>query len=659
MPKIDYALALAARGLPVFPLVPFRKRPAIEVWQHAATTDHTQIKHWWGDDPNCNIGVCTTGFVVIDIDVRQGAHALANYQSIGGHFNTFTVRTASGGFHCYFTGPDSRTVAAMLLGLDVRSHGGYVVAPGSVTTKSDEDHCVDGEYEIVYDLPLAPVPLEIELLLKPPHRAERIDTGIELDKGGSIAAATNYLKHQVSVSEGGRNAAAYRIAAAVVCDHAISADTAYQLLEQHWNSRCSPPLPALELMKTISSATASARGIVGAALPEVIFNGVRVDEPLPAEMQAPHIVGVFMGNPVTFPQITARPWLVNKLLMLGNTTVLAGMGAAGKSILCLVFAAHWAVGKDFAGFTLKSSGIPLRTIIYNAEDDMMEQSRRLAAICDVFKLNYIDVCKNLALMDDSQGDLVVAAAVRDKIEANELGISHISNTIIEQKANVVIFDPLINIHRCNENDNAHMTFTFRQLRRIARNANASILVPDHVTKGSVMHEKGDPDSLRGAGAKINSARLAFILSTITKEDAAEFGLRDPSSIVRLDNAKTQFFKKTAQAMGWFEWKSHSLPTGDSVGVPVVFDPEERTRTANALMFRTIRDAIILKGVGAMTRGEAARMLKQTDDLHRHLTETSIRHLLERTLERPMFVEEGSADRLVISEENGEKLIRLI
>ena len=83
MASLDQALALAAQGLHVFPLIPNTKLPAIDRWQEKATTDAERIRKWWidpvmGFDQDYNIGICTTRFngtdylMAVDIDVKNG-----------------------------------------------------------------------------------------------------------------------------------------------------------------------------------------------------------------------------------------------------------------------------------------------------------------------------------------------------------------------------------------------------------------------------------------------------------------------------------------------------------------------------------------------------------------------------------------------------------
>ena len=69
--KREAALDLARRGIPVFPLKPNEKTPAIINWQELATTDPERIKKCWSEDPKRNIGIPTDGFVVVDIRPPQ------------------------------------------------------------------------------------------------------------------------------------------------------------------------------------------------------------------------------------------------------------------------------------------------------------------------------------------------------------------------------------------------------------------------------------------------------------------------------------------------------------------------------------------------------------------------------------------------------------
>lgn len=148
----------ADRGLFVFPLVPGRKTPAVEDWEHQATIDHLKIARLWRQ-ARYNIGVAAgpSRLLVVDLDLPKhpadlpperwhscgavtGAEVLDLVAADAGQLvptATYTVATPSGGKHLYFYQPDDRELGntAGRLGwkIDTRGHGGYVVGAGSIT----------------------------------------------------------------------------------------------------------------------------------------------------------------------------------------------------------------------------------------------------------------------------------------------------------------------------------------------------------------------------------------------------------------------------------------------------------------------------------------------------------------------------------------------
>ncbi|GGQ77699.1 bifunctional DNA primase/polymerase [Couchioplanes azureus] len=210
------ALDHATRGWHVFPLRPDNrphdpdqaKRPAFPDhaedrcpgidprcrtghtgWEPRATTDPHRIGPAWQRVPyNIGLACGPSGLVVIDLDVRkpgqQPPPELADMDPRDGAdvfgllcarhtddgapeaWNTYTVRTGSGGTHLYYRhppGPPLRNTQGTRGGLgwliDTRAHGGYVVAPGST---------VGGRaYHVLLDRPPAVLPAWIATLLRP------------------------------------------------------------------------------------------------------------------------------------------------------------------------------------------------------------------------------------------------------------------------------------------------------------------------------------------------------------------------------------------------------------------------------------------------------------------------------------------------------------
>ncbi|WP_308408746.1 bifunctional DNA primase/polymerase [Streptomyces sp. AC627_RSS907] len=144
---------------------------------HAATLDQERIDSWWGRQPEFGVGVACgpARLVVIDIDAHgtlppgrdrilpgitiadhidltglsTGFHTLAVLAALRGvpspaeDTGTLRVRTPSGGLHVWYRAADNRRWQcssgsghgrALAWQVDVRAHGGYIIAPGTTTS---------------------------------------------------------------------------------------------------------------------------------------------------------------------------------------------------------------------------------------------------------------------------------------------------------------------------------------------------------------------------------------------------------------------------------------------------------------------------------------------------------------------------------------------
>lgn len=121
----------------IIPLKPQDKKPYIkwEPYQKRPATI-TDIRQWWSKYPDAMIGVITgqvSGLSVIDIDSQGGQKAVTDL--LPDNFVAPTAVTPRGGMHIYLKYcPDLRTSSDVLPGVDVRSEGGYVAVPPSLSS---------------------------------------------------------------------------------------------------------------------------------------------------------------------------------------------------------------------------------------------------------------------------------------------------------------------------------------------------------------------------------------------------------------------------------------------------------------------------------------------------------------------------------------------
>src|SRR5215467_10923044 len=107
-----------------------------------ATTDAGQIRSWWTETPEANIGIATgavSQISVLDVDIKEweakhGDETLRTLIAQHGELPaTLKQETWSGGFQVIFAYAPKAAQGASCYGLDLdgRNDGGYIVAPPS------------------------------------------------------------------------------------------------------------------------------------------------------------------------------------------------------------------------------------------------------------------------------------------------------------------------------------------------------------------------------------------------------------------------------------------------------------------------------------------------------------------------------------------------
>ena len=238
---LQTALLYASMGWKVFPLVHGSKKPTGGSNGYIdATTDAEQIKQWWSDG-DFNIGIATgkdSNLTVIDIDGKRG---LKSYESIIKEFpkeGTRVVATPNG-HHLYFQyNPAFHTGAGFLEGLDVRTDGGYVVAPPSVVNNE--------QYSVLRDYSVIPISVAPEVFLAR-NRNDKVQV-LEEDRPTWVATLL-----RKGVSEGQRNQSATSLAG-YFHSKGIPNDIIETIMFS-FAENCSPPFATQDLRRVIESVS--------------------------------------------------------------------------------------------------------------------------------------------------------------------------------------------------------------------------------------------------------------------------------------------------------------------------------------------------------------------------------------------------------------------
>jgi hypothetical protein len=200
------------------------KHPLTGTGVYGASDDPEQIDRWIRSWPRCSWGVATgdaSGVVVVDLDGAEGEAFFANFCARHGEPSSGPVAlTGSGGRHYYFSAPASgwpKNKVRIRPGCDIRSSGGYVVAPPSL-------HLSGRRYSWVAPPGPGANPEWLERLLaeKPAERPRAASPAVRRTTAYGRAALDGIAAEMAQAQPGSRNdalnAAAFRLGRLVVAD---------------------------------------------------------------------------------------------------------------------------------------------------------------------------------------------------------------------------------------------------------------------------------------------------------------------------------------------------------------------------------------------------------------------------------------------------------
>lgn len=254
----DAALWYAAEGWPVFPCYSTEgprctcgkagcsspgKHPLTAHGVKEATTDPETIENWWAQWPNANVAIATgsQSFLVLDVDGEEGERTLtALEEQLGPLPETVMARTGGGGRHILFQPvPGVKNLVRVAPGLDIRSDGGYIIAPPS-THVSGETYVWD-LFSSPQAVPLAPLP---------PAWIDRITGYREISEAD--VQWTNPADALKGVPEGERDNSIFRYACSLRARGTPRAEA--EILVKAAAANCAPPFPEAEALRKLEQA---------------------------------------------------------------------------------------------------------------------------------------------------------------------------------------------------------------------------------------------------------------------------------------------------------------------------------------------------------------------------------------------------------------------
>lgn len=189
-----------------------------------------------------------------------------------------------------------------------------------------------------------------------------------------------------------------------------------------------------------------------------------------------------------------RPYVINKLLRVGEVMNLVAAPKTGKSYMVYNLALALSTSGEWLGYSARAD---LNVLIVDNELHEEELAHRVKAVSDSMGCKPIDRLHFTCL----RGSNVDIDALNKKLD--EVGAG---------RFDIIVIDALYRIlpKGASENDNASMTSIYNKLDAIADKNSAAVIVVHHTTKGS-QAEKGVTDVGSGAGSIARAADTHLVI----------------------------------------------------------------------------------------------------------------------------------------------------
>jgi hypothetical protein len=410
-----------------------------------------ELQKWFRDGSADGIAIVTgkiSNLIVLDFEKGQKVPKFPF---------TATVLTGGGGKHIYFTPPEGVEISnsARPFGkdylMDVRSEGGYVVAPPSMHKSGN---CYEWENDIANN----------EIAKLPDIYKTRLQN--------NPTSKTDFTDIVGGVNEGSRHDSAVRVVGLLLhkFDHNDWKTIAWQLFKG-FGLQCKPPMNRDELKQ--------------------IFVDIANKELAKRKQQQSgnnNLLNYITIDDLMAEEDTEPDWLVDSLVPNGGITILAGKARNFKTWMLLHLALSVATGdKVFGHFNTMKAPV----LIVDEENQKRTLRKRLTM---------------LGYKPGSDLHFVIQSGFKITTPQH---MNYLSDLVRKHSIRLVIFDSLMRVHNKDESASTGMAEVFATVKQLNR-LGAAVLFTHHHRKqdsgNSADNMRGSSDILAAVDAQMSVQR---------------------------------------------------------------------------------------------------------------------------------------------------------
>jgi RecA-family ATPase len=170
-------------------------------------------------------------------------------------------------------------------------------------------------------------------------------------------------------------------------------------------------------------------------------------------------------DPAAIPRC---PWIAPAYFLRRAITLVIGPAGVSKSSLMIAYGGAFAIGEPLHKMKPLAQ---CRVMIYNVEDDADEQRRRLSGALEYFGKTPDDVKGKIELISPKQvGTLLRRESIAETGESKLVytgTLISLERRVAAFKPDILILDPLVELHDIGENENTAMRAFMADLRVLA------------------------------------------------------------------------------------------------------------------------------------------------------------------------------------------------